>query len=76
MEYFFRQKDEYFGKTTSVTTRFETDYIEEAVTKYREFLLGCGFARELVDAYIPDPDADEKDCCPSHDKPDSEGGEE
>lgn len=76
MEYFFRQKDETFGCESSVMTRFNTEFIDEAVTKYREFLLGCGFGKELVDAYVPDPELRNVDCCPSHDKPEIEGDEE
>ena len=74
MEYYFRQKDELFGNTTSVSMRFNTEFIEDAVIKYREFLLGCGFDKELVDSYVPHPSDEEGEEEPtSKEFPEGEG---
>jgi hypothetical protein len=73
MEYLFRQKDEYEDSTTMF--RFQSDGIIELTIKFREFLLGIGYHPNTVDEYVPDP-YKSGDCCPSHELPDSEGGEE
>ena len=77
MEFLFRRRDEYDDSTALV--RFQGEDMEEVVSRFREFLLGCGFANSLVDRYVPDPGG-EMDTFGNIDfgdrMPDSEGGEE
>lgn len=69
MEYLFKQRDDYENSTSF--SRFQADGAVEIVTKFREFLLGCGFHLNTVNEYVPDPYG-VTDCCPSHDVDDDE----
>jgi len=74
MEFLFRRRDEYDDSTALV--RFQGECMDEVVSRFREFLLGCGFANSLVDSYVPDPEDKIHFFDDPDDLPDSEGGEE
>jgi hypothetical protein len=69
MQYLFRQK---YCDETTVLLKFEDDELPEIVSRFRDFLLGCGFGYANVDGYVPDPYdipfSGEEEVCPIEDE--------